>query len=88
MLGLIAAIELAQKGDVIVTDSNNSLIWLFLGRLPARPDLDSLLASAKKLANGKKAYIKNYQPLNGAEIVIEWRGRDENEAGKFNEMFH
>ncbi len=32
--------------------------------------------------------VKNMQSLDNAEIVIEWRGRDENEAGKFNEMFH
>lgn len=88
MLGLIAAIELAQKGDTVVTDSNISLIWLFRGYASARRDLDPIIAAAKKLANEKKAHIKNYQPLNEAEIVIEWRGRDENEAGNFNEMFH
>lgn len=89
MLGLIAAIELAQKGDTVVTDSNNSLIWLHVGASRmTRPDLNPILAAAKKLAQEKKAAIKNMQSLNNAEIVIEWRGRDENEAGKFNEMFH
>lgn len=88
ILGLIAAIELARKGDTVVTDSNISLIWLFRGYASARRDLDPIISAAKKLANEKKAHIKNYQLLNDAEIVIEWRPRDENEAGKFNELFH
>ncbi len=86
--GLIAALELAQKDDMIVVDSMNSLWWLFRGKSSARPDLDTILISAKKLAQEKKAAIKNMQSLDNAEIVIEWRGRDENEAGKFNELFH
>jgi ribonuclease HI len=86
--GLIAALGLAQKDDVIVVDSMNALFWLMNGKSSSRPDLNPILAAAKKLAQEKKAAIKNMQSLDNAEIVIEWRGRDVNEAGKFNEAFH
>lgn len=74
LLGVLKACELSEENGTVVTDSMNTIFWVRRGKAKARPDLNDVIAKTKKIAEDKK-------------IKIEWRKRDENLAGIYNENF-
>ena len=73
LLGVLKALELAEFGDEIMTDSMNTLAWVRSGNPKARPDLIPLAQKAKALLHLK-------------EVNFYWAPREENEAGNYNEF--
>lgn len=70
--GIKFALEYADEGDSISTDSMCCLTWVRKGKSKARPDLFVLLDQCNDLLYSKK-------------INLLWEGRDFNLAGIFNE---
>jgi len=70
--GIKFALEYAEKGDSVSTDSMCCLSWVNKGKSKARPDLFELLQECKKLKTEKG-------------INFHWEGRDFNLAGIYNE---
>ena len=75
MLGLVAALEPAQEGDTIITDSNVCVWWMTNGKTNARRDLDNLCRKARELSLSKG-------------IKVLWRPCNQSFAGQYNEAFH
>jgi ribonuclease HI len=69
---IIRALEMAQEGDEIYTDSQIAEIWVKSGKSKARPDLLSEIERGNILMHQKKVYIG-------------WVPRDMNLAGKIIE---
>lgn len=72
ILGIQAALQYAEKGDTVSTDSMCCLTWVNTGKSKARPDLKELLAKCKQLKEEK-------------EINLCWEAREFNLAGIYNE---
>ena len=70
--GILFALEYAEDGDSISTDSMCCLTWVNTGTSKARPDLSHLLSKCRKLKFSKF-------------INLMWEGRDFNLAGVYNE---
>ena len=70
--GIKFALEYAEEGDSVSTDSLCCLSWVRKGRSKARPDLYVLLDQCNDLFNQKK-------------INLLWEAREFNLAGIFNE---
>lgn len=70
--GIKFALEYAEKGDTVSTDSMCCLTWVNKGRSKARPDLEELLQECKRLKITK-------------QINVCWEGREFNLAGIYNE---
>jgi len=70
--GIEFALEYAEKGDIISTDSMCCLSWVNRGRSKVRKDLFELLQSCKKTKEEK-------------HINLCWESRDFNLAGLYNE---
>lgn len=70
--GIEFALEYADKGDTVSTDSMCCLTWARTGKSKARPDLKERLQHCKLLFTEK-------------EINLMWEGRDFNLAGIYNE---
>ncbi len=68
LLGVIKAIELADEGDTIMTDSNVTLCWIFYRKCRARLDL-------------KPKAIKAYALMEKKYLSLEQIRREENLAG-------
>lgn len=66
------ALEYAEEGDQISTDSMCCLSWVNKGKSKARPDLNELMTECKNIKEKKK-------------INLMWEGRDFNLAGIYNE---
>jgi ribonuclease HI len=81
LLGVVRALEIAKKGDMIVTDSQNTIRWILsmrhkkLKKKRARKDLDDIK---------KKAYLLSTEK----NISVVWEQRDTNLAGQFNEWLY
>ena len=71
--GCLAAAELASWGDTLITDSMNTFYWVRSGNPKARPDLKGVAQAAKRAIQEKN-------------LTLEWRRREENLAGHFNEL--
>lgn len=74
LLGVLKACELSKENGTVITDSMNTIYWVRKGESEARPDLNEIIAKTKKIAEEKK-------------IKIEWRKRDFNLAGVYNENY-
>lgn len=72
LLGVLYACSLANHGDIIKTDSQNTLAWIKRGKPKARPDLEQPATMAQTLVR-----------LKG--LKLEWGGRDTNLAGIHND---
>lgn len=72
LLAAYNACLLAEKGDEIIVDSENTLKWIKKGKCKARPDLSDYARLSKKKIENKK-------------LRIYWRPREENLAGHYNE---
>jgi ribonuclease HI len=66
-------LDYAKEGDVITTDSMNTIYWCRNGKSKARQDLNDLMEECKNLLENKK-------------VSLEWCSRDDNMAGWYNEM--
>lgn len=76
LLACYNAILLADKGDEVVVDSQNTLAWINRGSCKARPDLSHIAFAAKK-----EMFEKG--------IRVYWLPREKNFAGHYNEKtFH
>lgn len=71
LLGAHYAALLAPEGMKIITDSNNTIKWVNGGN-KSRPDLDWICRFTAKLMKDKN-------------LSLEWRPREENLAGIWNE---
>lgn len=74
LLGCLFSAELASRGDVLVTDSKNTIAWTRSGNPKARPDLKETAGKIKELLK-----LKN--------LTLEWTPREENLAGILNETY-
>jgi ribonuclease HI len=77
LLGLYRALEIAAKGDIIVSDSYVAISWVKGGRprkASVRKDLHGLMFHCKALHRDK-------------EISLEWGPRESNLAGVYNEEY-
>jgi len=72
LLGVYKALQLADKGAIVYTDSRNTMAWIKSGKPRARMDLQSICQEAKKLKKAK-------------DITLEWVSRDDNDAGIYIE---
>ena len=72
LLAMHSACLQADKGDRIVTDSQNTMSWIANGKSKARPDLNLMCLECKNLIHRK--FLK-----------VVWKPRDYNLAGKYNE---
>lgn len=72
LLGVLYILEKCEKGDLISTDSMNTIYWIRSGYSKARPDLIEVIQKAKKLKKDKNV-----------EIIFETR--EKNLAGVYNE---
>lgn len=70
--GILYALEYAEYGDTVSTDSMCCLSWVNSGKSKARPDLNELLIKCK--------IIKKEKNIN-----VCWEGRDFNLAGIYND---
>lgn len=73
LLGVVFAAVMAPKGMKIVTDSHNTEAWLKSASPKARPDLAWLCVLGNQLIRQK-------------ELIVEWRPREVNLAGQYNEF--
>lgn len=73
LLGVVSALEHANNGDEILTDSMIALSWIRSGKPKARKDLINLATIGKNLLHKKK-------------INLYWGSRDNNQAGIYNEF--
>ncbi len=73
LLGVCYAIDKAEEGDEIITDSMNTLAWLRRGRIKTRIDLNKILSVYNKMLHKKR-------------LNIYWLPRNENLAGNWNEF--
>lgn len=73
LLGVHYALQCADCGDEIVTDSMNTLSWVRSGNPKARPDLKIYAQESKNILHVK-------------QINLYWRPREENQAGNYNEF--
>lgn len=72
LLGMTRALELADEGTVIYTDSQNTIAWVRSGRPKSRMDLLYMADRAKKMRRDKS-------------VNIVWVPREENLAGIYLE---
>jgi hypothetical protein len=71
--GIIFAATVAEEGSEIITDSKVCMAWIRRGAASARPDLDRLIDALKGVIGAKG-------------LKVYWRPREENLAGKWNEV--
>lgn len=74
LLGVLNALRICKNEDSIITDSQNTLYWIWKGKCGARPDLNSLASEAYGLMLKKK-------------VSIGWLPREFNLAGHYNEQY-
>lgn len=72
--GVLKALELANTGDTVVTDSKCALAWAATGRSKARPDLAQICKRCLELIVDKS-------------LLITWVSREKNLAGKVIESY-
>lgn len=72
--GIYSAIKIAQNGDTVITDSQCCKLWAHNGKTKTRPDLNFMCREANELMRTKG-------------IHLQWRPREENLAGHYNEKF-
>jgi len=72
LLGALRAIELAENGSEIYTDSQCICYWIQNGRSKARKDLNEILKNA-------------YADMEKKDLTLVWIPREENLAGIYNE---
>jgi ribonuclease HI len=70
--GIERAVELMSKNDLLITDSMNSMYWIHKGKARSRSDLNNIIIKITKLSKEKN-------------ISIQWKRREENLAGHYNE---
>lgn len=73
LLGVLFAAVMAPVGMKIITDSHNTEAWVKSASPKARPDLKWLCVLAQQLIRDKA-------------LVLEWRPREVNLAGQYNEF--
>ncbi len=73
--GVVQALRVAKRGDVISSDSTNAIGWVQTARSRTRPDLKIL-------------YDEGYLLLKTKGVYLIWEARHRNLAGKHNEEFH
>ena len=74
LLGACHSIKIAKKGDTIVVDSRNSMLWIWSGKCPARSDLTPFAKEAHDVMVQK-------------EVYLAWMPRELNLAGHYNEQY-
>lgn len=72
LLGVYNCLLFCKKGDVIITDSKCITFWCKSGKSKARPDLNEKIMMSKMLLFEKS-------------VKLEWKPREENLAGHYNE---
>ena len=72
ILGILAALEICEKGDCVSTDSMAALSSLNVGRASTKPHLNDCLQ-------------KGYEMMYEKGINLMWERREFNLAGQFNE---
>lgn len=77
LLACYEALKLAGKGDIISTDSKNTIQWIMSMKKPRkkrkRKDLDPIKKKCRELLISKR-------------IHLIWEPRDKNLAGRYNEI--
>jgi ribonuclease HI len=71
--GVAKAIELANEGDTVITDSNVALCWIKYRRCKARKDLKDIACKA-------------HEEMEEKFIILRHEGRKKNLAGNFIEF--
>lgn len=68
LIGVGVAVNKAENGSIVYTDSQNTFYWVRSGKPKARPDLAPLALSIHNLVKEK-------------EITLKWIPREQNIAG-------
>lgn len=71
--GVVKATNLAQAGDIVITDSNVAWCWVIYRKCKARPDLREM---------SQEAYIN----IKEKGLKLKQEGRDTNLAGNYIEF--
>lgn len=77
LLGVLEACKICEEGDLVSTDSMNTIGWIGAAKSKSRPDLNHLLQEARDLVHSKKINLMwERRYFNLAGIVNEFNGKE------------